>query len=295
MEPLGGDVVTRWLPDRRGWTDVALLTALAGLALAGLAPTFAGIGFWVVGMLGVLLGVAAVLVARALRWPFIVPITVAVLLYLLLGAPVALRRPPTPEALRVLLDQLVFGWKDLLATRCRRFDADSALLALPLLMGLATGTLGALAAGLRVTATRRGFVAALLPVLVPTGLLSAVILLGVREPASLLLQGVLFAGLAMAWLVLRTHRRVVRDDDARLGGRVRGIPDRLRGGADRLAASLALPVATWSTGSDDERLVLRDHVEPPFDVGQYPSPLSSFRRYVEEPEPTRPTSSTTPS
>ena len=32
----------RWLPDSRGWTDTALLVLLAGLATAGLAPTFAG-------------------------------------------------------------------------------------------------------------------------------------------------------------------------------------------------------------------------------------------------------------
>ena len=28
---------TRWLPDARGWIDAALLVALSGLALAGLA------------------------------------------------------------------------------------------------------------------------------------------------------------------------------------------------------------------------------------------------------------------
>ncbi len=88
--------------------------------------------------------------------------------------------------------------------------------------------------------------------------------------------------------MLRTHRRVVRDDDAQLGGRVRSL--RAVSGAVLigLAASLALPVATWSTGAGDDRLVLRDHVEPPFDVGQYGSPLSSFRRYVKQPEPRDP-------
>ncbi len=273
----------RWWPEGRGWIDLALLLALCGLALAGLAPTFAGVAFWAVGMTGVLVGVVLVHVSRVLRWPFIVPVTAALLAYLLLGAPLALRRPPTPDAVVLLLDQLVFGWKDLLTT-LPPVDADAPLLALPLLMGLAAGVLGALAAGLTVTATRRGFAAAVLPVVVPTALLAAVILLGVREPASLWLQGAAFAALALAWLVLRSHRRVVRDDDAQLGARVRGI--RAMSGAVliALAASLALPVTTWSSGTDDSRLVLRDHVEPPFDVGQYPSPLSSFRRYVELPK-----------
>ena len=40
--------------------------------------------------------------------------------------------------------------------------------------------------------------------------------------------------------------------------------------------------------------MLRSYVEPPFDIGQYPSPLASFRRYVKLParSPTRPTSTT---
>ncbi|MEJ7794899.1 MAG: transglutaminaseTgpA domain-containing protein [Nocardioides sp.] len=271
--------MNRWLPDTRGWIDHALLVALSGLALAGLAPTFAGLTFWVVGMAGVALAVLLVHLARVLRWPFIAPVVLVVVTYFLLGAPIALGRPPTPDAALLLGDHLVFGWKDLLTT-LPPVDADSTLLVLPWLLGLATGVIGAL-----VTATHRGFFAAVLPLLAPTALLAVVILLGVREPASLWLQGVGFAGLATTWLVLRTHRRVVRDDDAQLGGRVRSV--RAVSGAVLigLAASLALPVATWSTGADDDRLVLRDHVEPPFDVGQYGSPLSSFRRYIKQPTP----------
>ncbi len=274
----------RWLPDARGWIDAALLVALSGLALAGLAPTFAGVAFWLVGMAGVVLGVVLVRVAAVLGWPFIAPVVLAVVAYFLLGAPLALGRPPTPDAMLLLGDQLVFGWKDLLTT-LPPVDVDSTLLALPWLLGLATGLVGGLASGLTVTATGRGFVAAVLPVLAPTALLAAVILLGVREPASLWLQGVVFAALALTWVVLRTHRRVVRDDDAQLGGRVRWL--RAVSGAVLigLGASLALPVATWSSGADDGRVVLRDHVEPPFDVGQYASPLSSFRRYVKQPRP----------
>ncbi len=273
----------RWFPDSRGWTDTALLVGLSGLALAGLAPTFAGGAFWLVGIVGVLLAVVWVRAATVLGWPFIVPVVLTVVGYFLLGAPLALRRPPTPDSMLLLGDHLVFGWKDLLTT-LPPVDGDSTLLALPWLLGLATGLVGALTAGLTVTATRRGFAAVVLPVLTPTALLAVVILLGVREPASLWVQGVGFAGLSMAWLVLRSHRRVVHDDDAQLGGRVRSL--RAVSGAVLIgvAATLALPVATWSSG-DAERWVLRDHVEPPFDVGRYASPLSSFRRYVKQPRP----------
>ena len=44
-----------------------------------------------------------------------------------------------------------------------------------------------------------------------------------------------------------------------------------------------MPVGTWASGGDEGRVILRSQVDPPFDVGQYPSPLASFRRYVELP------------
>ena len=46
-----------------------------------------------------------------------------------------------------------------------------------------------------------------------------------------------------------------------------------------------MPVSSVAVGDDDGRVVLRSQVQPPFDIGQYPSPLASFRRYVKVPEP----------
>ena len=92
------------------------------------------------------------------------------------------------------------------------------------------------------------------------------------------------AALGLTWLVLRAHRA----EGPVAGGSGRSI--RLVTGALLLgaAAVAAQPVGTWAAGGDRAdagRVVLRTYVEPPFDVGQYPSPLSSFRRYVEMPEP----------
>ncbi|HEX6150940.1 transglutaminase-like domain-containing protein [Nocardioides sp.] len=273
-----------WLPTRDEWVDLAFLGTLSVLALIGLAPTYAGIGFAVVGVLGLVLGVVVARVSRSLGWPFVAPVMLTLACYALLGAPIVLRRWPGPDALRLLADHALFGWKDLLTT-LPPVDADSTLLSLPWLLGLATGLLGTLAASLAVSSRGRGLVAVVLPVLVPTALLALVILLGVREPQSLWLQGVAYAALALGWLAVRSQRRVVHDAATDLGSRVRRL--RLVSGAVlvAVAAALALPVATWSSGAEDHRLVLRDHVEPPFDVGRYPSPLASFRRYVEQPKP----------
>ena len=62
-----------------------------------------------------------------------------------------------------------------------------------------------------------------------------------------------------------------------------GIPANDAGALLAGATLLALPVGTWAAGSDSGRTVLRTYVTPPFDIGQYPTPLASFRRYVKEP------------
>jgi hypothetical protein len=170
----------------------------------------------------------------------------------------------------------LFGWKDLLTT-LPPVDGSSRLLVLPWLLGLLTGLLGA---GLSLVRTRRPLVSAPLPLLAPLALLALVILLGTGRPGSLWLQGMVFGVLSLAWLGLRFARTAtpVRSLQGRL--------TRLGTGAVLLgvAGLLAMPVGTWASGGDEGRVILRSHVDPPFDVGQYPSPLASFRRYVELPK-----------
>ena len=147
---------------------------------------------------------------------------------------------------------------------------------LPWVLGLVTGLL---ASTLSLVRTRRPLVAGPLPLLPPLALLALVILLGVGRPHQLWLQGGIFAVLALAWLGLRYARTSapVRSTQGQLA--------RLGTGAALVgvAGLLALPVGTWASGGDAGRVILRTHVDPPFDVGQYPSPLASFRRYVELP------------
>ena len=46
----------RWLPTQDEWVDLGFLLTLSVLALVGLAPTFAGVAFAVVGVVGLVLG-----------------------------------------------------------------------------------------------------------------------------------------------------------------------------------------------------------------------------------------------
>ncbi len=109
-------------------------------------------------------------------------------------------------------------------------------------------------------------------------MLATVILLGVRHPQSLVVQGSAFAALALGWLALRSRR-----SSATVHGGTSGW-GRLAVGAGlvALASALAVPASALVMGDDDgERAVVRNWVEPPFDIGRYPSPLAGFRKYVD--------------
>jgi transglutaminase-like putative cysteine protease len=272
-----------WMPARSALLDHAFLLALAAAALAGLSTTFTGSAFFVVGMVGVLAGAAVAYVTWLLRWPAVSAVVIALVVFVLLGGPLCLRADgssaylPGPDTLSTLGDQVVLGWKEMLTT-LPPVDGDGPLLVLPWALGLVTGLLGGLTS--RITAGP-ALLRAALPLVAPTLLLGAVILLGVQRPQSLWVQGVGFAVLAIGWLAVRTQSA---------GAPVQGGVGRVRrlvagGVMVAVAGALALPVATWATGDDDrDRVVLRTYVEPPFDIGQYPSPLASFRRYVKLPK-----------
>ncbi len=167
--------------------------------------------FWWIGMLGALL---AVLDARSrwrvmLRWPSVVAAVASWSPGSSCSARVlALRQQasacPTPESWRLLVDEALFGWKDLLTT-LPPVDGESRLLVLP--WRARPGRPGCSAPSLiagaqppygarrrRCRCCRRWPCSAL------------VILLGVTRPHSLWLQGVAFAVLALAWLGLRFAR-----------------------------------------------------------------------------------------
>ncbi|HEU4544857.1 MAG TPA: hypothetical protein VFR88_01055, partial [Microlunatus sp.] len=223
--------------------DAAFVLALTGAALAGLGSTFTESEFWWIGMLGALLAVlTTVVVVVMLRWPSAVAALLVVVWYFLLGPVLTLRSQgfvaPGPDSWRVLVDEALFGWKDLLTT-LPPVDGESRLLALPWLLGLVTGLLAMV---LSLVRTRRILVAAPLPLLPPLALLALVILLGVGRPESLWLQGGVFAVLALAWLGLR-YGRASTPVKSTQGKLVRiGTGAALVG----VAGLLALPVGTWA-------------------------------------------------
>lgn len=274
----------RYLPTGERARDLGFLVGLSVLAMVGFAPTFTGFQFAVVGILGLLLGAVVAQVAHVRRWPAVAPILLGVALFVLLGGPLCLRATgataylPLPGTLATLVDQLLFGWKELLTT-LPPVDGAGVSLVIPWVLGLTTGVGGTLLLGAHRWRRLPQQFGVMLPLVAPLGLLAAVILLGVRHPASVILQGVLFGAGALAWLALRSMALTTRTSTA--VGRTR----RALGGLALLAVAslLAWPVGGWLAGSDDQRVVLRTYVEPPFEIGEYPSPLAAFRRYVKLP------------
>lgn len=268
------------LPDGHAAVDLVFVLLLTGVALSGLATSFTGWSFLVIGMLGALLAVVVTHLCRAVGWPLIAPVLILAVVFFLLGGPLCLRSVgdtafvPGGRTLSTLVDQAIFGWKDLLTT-LPPVDGDGPLLVLPWLLGIVAGVLGTTLSHLHL---RRPWLTALLPVLGLTAVLGAVILLGVRHPQSLAVQGAVFAALALGWLALRSRRA-----SATVHGGTSGWGRLLVGaGLVALASALAVPASALVMGDDDgERAVVRNWVEPPFDIGRYPSPLAGFRKYVD--------------
>jgi hypothetical protein len=271
---------SRLVPDAATAVDLTSVLVLSGLALSGFATSFTGGAFLVVAMLGVVLGIAVTRLTRALGWPLIAPVVILAFLFFVLGGPLCLRSVgdtaflPGGTTLGTLMEQAVFGWKDMLTT-LPPVDGDGPLLVLPWLLGLVAGFVGTALSGFT---GKRSWVTALLPVLGLTAVLVAVILLGVRHPHSVVVQGTVFAAVALGWLAVRARRA-----SATVHGGSSGY-GRLALGAVLVvvASALALPASGIVTGADDdERTVVRSWVEPPFDIGRYPSPLAGFRKYID--------------
>lgn len=267
------------MPDRAAWVDILFVLALCATVLAGLGASFTGISYLVVGMVGAVLAVAVTHVSRAVGWPLVAPVVVLLVLFVLLGGPLALRSLgntaflPGRSTITTLADQAVFGWKDFLTT-LPPVDGDGPLLVLPLIVGMVAGLVGIATSHTRI---RSGWLAAVLPVVALTAILVGVILLGVRHPASLTVQGAVFAALALGWLALRTRRL-----SAAVHGGSAGWGRFAVGAALVLtAAGLALPASALIGADDSGRTVARNWIDPPFEIGRYPSPLVGFRKYVD--------------
>lgn len=260
------------------WVDWAFVLLMGTLVLYGMHGSYTSLAFLGAGILGLLLGSALAVLAKRLGQPVIVLATaVAVVFFVggfavivLLGGSAA---SPFSHPLGQLADASIHGWKDLLTTLAP--VADGPLLVLPYLVGLVGGVV---AQGLALNVRW-----APAPVVAMLALLALVIALGVKHPQHVALTAAGVGALSLVWMSLRANRGRTRSQGRRFFRRAVGALMAAGVAAVAVVAGPALP------GVGDDRAVLRDVVIPPFDVGQYPSPLVTFRRYTAGFKELRPT------
>ena len=259
--------------DRRELVDLGFGAAAMLCAVVGFRATFAGNEELLVGVPAVLFGLLVGAVIVKLRLELLPGTAAALLAWVLAGGGLAIRSEalfgvlPTPGVLIGLADGLVSGWIRLLTTVPPAGEAGN-LLTIP----YAAGYLGAV---LTVVAAWRwrGAVCLLVPLIV----LGVALLFGTRQPAALLVQGVLLVAVTLAWAAVRDARRTVvhvgRTPRQRL----------VAAGVVVAVIATASPVlGSQLPGADpDRRFVLREQIVPPFDPLSEPSPLAGYRRYTD--------------
>lgn len=249
-------------------TDAFLVTLFALVALSPLRDPYGGWRWAVAGGLGTALGLGVAHLARRLRFgPWLTALATLVV-YLGLGP--ALATPdtagggvaPTPEALRALISGLINAWRDSL-TMLTPLGHTGTVLVVPYVMGL----VGGVVSGTVLWRTKRAGGAALL-VLVMFVLAAA---FGSRVADLPLVRGLVLAAGLLIWLRWRSTRSATVAWTRRL----------LLTSVVVIVAGVAATGASAVTAGPS-RDVLRDHVDPPFDPLDYPSPLSRFRAYIDD-------------
>lgn len=252
------------------------------LAVEAFSTSYGGVRFLIVAGVGSVLALMVGHSLRVLRPPVLVGAAVAVLVYLVIGGVVALPERgiagfvPSVDTIRGAADGAVKGWRELLTT-APPVAGIGTLMVLPFLCGYAS-TLITFLLMRRSSGRPRSTLPSLLPV---AAVLAIAILMGVREPASLVVQGPLLAGVAIAWAALRVDMRQTRlpGSPPMWQRSTRGVAMLAVAGVVGWFLSPSLPFA-----AAEERVVWRNTITPPFDPRVHPSPLSGYRAYLAKEE-----------
>ena len=256
-----------------------LALALAPIAIVGVvafAPLYDGISFAFAGGAGLVVGAVLAVIAWRLHWAWWLLAPVTVLVYLVISAPAALHDDalmgaiPTSTTLATAARGIVTSWKDALTAETP-LDTVSTSLLVPLLAALVCAVTG-FSVALR--ARRPGWA------LLPIGALAIVaIAFGTYFSALPIVQGVVLAAGSVAWLSYA--RRTARGPELAFdnGLHRRGTLTRSTAmAAGLLIVAAVAGVAAHGILTDGEgRDVLRNHIDPPFDIHEYASPLQSYR------------------
>ncbi|MBM6403532.1 hypothetical protein JQN72_04650 [Phycicoccus sp. CSK15P-2] len=275
-DPEAPGVLAQALPGRDALVDLAFGAVLVSIALVGMRTGFLGVEWVVAAWSGLVLGLVVGHLAGAFRWMAVTSLLVLAAVYFLLGGPLAVRDHlvagvlPTPQTVTDLAEWSVLGWKRWL-TLLPPVDARGPVLALPWLAGLLGGAL--------TLGVARRWASVPLTAVAPLVLLGGSIAFGTLQPAGVLVQGVGFATVLVAWLAVRAHRS--RPPVQNGAGRSARVATGAGLAVVAVAAAALAGPALPGFASPDRREVVRTALVPPLDVSQFPSPLPGFRQYTE--------------
>lgn len=265
-----------WQPTRDELVDGGVAVLLALVATYGLTTVYDGNGVMIVGLVGALVGVIAAWIVGARGLSPLVGLGV-VTAAAIVGSGVAVPDQavagvlPGPDTPAAFLRGLVHSWRDLVTT-APPVGLGGGLGAVPYVIGFVSGCGGMLLA--RLTG------APLLPAAPPLAAVVASIVFGDVTPASVAVQGAGFLVVALAWGAARSNRELGASTDGIYWPRVLGSAAMLA--VLVLVGMLAGPRLPFV--DDDDRLVLRREVVPPFDAADYGSPLATLRSYRTDAE-----------
>ncbi|OIQ92687.1 transglutaminase-like superfamily protein [mine drainage metagenome] len=262
--------------------DVVATAVLVGAGLVGFGPAFGGTGWVIAAATGLVLGLAVAAVGAVRRWGVLTLAALVAVIYLLVAGPLAVPDQttahvlPTLASTRAVLVAAVRAWKDVL-TLTPPVGEHPAVLVVPLLTGLVAAAVTASVA-LRASRPWWALVPAAVAFITP-------IALGTIDPAAPVVQGAVFAAVAIGWAVWRREARALATNlaaDVDAGARSALVRSRVSTGAGMLVVvGVAAFALTPVTAAAVPRHTLRETVVPPLDLRAYHSPLVGFRSYVK--------------
>lgn len=250
---------------------------------------------------GVLVGLLIAALASWRRWELLSTVAAVLVAHFTLGGIAALPGTmkygflPTGRTLQLLIVQVVRSWKDVLTLTppVSAYDGPGIL---PWTVGLVCATIAGI-----LTVRRGRVLLASLPLFIMAFVALAWGISGGRPAVWPVF--IWFAGLLLWWAWVAQRKRFDVGLDVRVGRRGTGITETTSGatassGPSRsavhsgkrlflaavsllLVSGIALPV-TNLYGPWQSRTVLRDLVEPPLDIREYPTPLAAFRHYTTD-------------
>ncbi len=266
---------TRPLPSYAA-VDVLAVATLSTIALAGFSDTFAGLRWIVVAGTGVVIGLGWTLLLTTLRMGRGVVIPLVTVPYLLTAGVVALGSSglflgvPDIDTINAVAIGTVESWRVLVET-APLVDSAGRVLLIPYALAMLPAAISS-ALALR---SRRAALP-LLPLLVA---LVLVLVLGMTDPFSTLIQGVGFGVVALAWVAHRGLRiEAGRHSDVSLGT---VSARRLLVGTAVLGLVAVASYAVVDLPEGTRRDVLREAVTP-YDSVYLTTPLSEFRRFRDQ-------------